>query len=95
VLREHTGRSATILGVLNDLVRQVQRLLAQPSVQRFLLGVVLAVVVVLLVRRLFGRPTRAAHLTTKRCPHCGWVGTVSRHKPICPKCAKSLGGDLG
>jgi len=44
------------------------------------------------LKRLLSRPQASAHHVTTRCPTCGWQGRVSRYKPTCPKCARSLGG---
>jgi predicted Zn-ribbon and HTH transcriptional regulator len=42
------------------------------------------------LRKLFARPTNVAHTAPARCTSCGWVGTVSRHAPRCPKCAARI-----
>jgi len=53
--------------------------------------IIVAVVLALVIlRRLLARPASSPHLATARCPSCGWTGSVSRYKPICPRCAKAI-----
>jgi predicted Zn-ribbon and HTH transcriptional regulator len=55
--------------------------------------VVIAVVVLFLIavlRKLFAAPANLKHTSPGRCTSCGWVGTVSRHAPKCPKCASRI-----
>ena len=53
-----------------------------------IIAVVLFLVVVL--RKLFAAPANVKHTAPARCASCGWVGTVSRHAPRCPKCAARI-----
>ena len=46
----------------------------------------------LLVLALMSAGRVESNLTQRRkCGSCGWEGSVSKHKPKCPKCASSLG----
>ena len=58
---------------------------------RVVVGVVVAMVTILVLRRLMqaGKVESALHKTVK-CGNCGWQGSVSKHKPKCPKCANPL-----
>jgi hypothetical protein len=49
-----------------------------------------AILVLVVLKKLFARPPVSLHTTQVRCDSCGWTGTVSKYKPICPKCAKKL-----
>jgi len=53
------------------------------------LGVLFALAV---FRKLFSRRTTSPHLVARRCAACGWTGSVSKYKPICPGCGASLAG---
>jgi hypothetical protein len=53
---------------------------------------VLAVVVLAvlaLLRKLFAGVPESRHTAPGRCS-CGWVGTVSRHAPRCPRCGEEM-----
>lgn len=43
-----------------------------------------------LLRRLLARPKASPHVQVVRCPACAWTGSVSKYKPVCPRCARSL-----
>ncbi|MBL8922510.1 MAG: hypothetical protein JNJ54_26905 [Myxococcaceae bacterium] len=48
----------------------------------FVLGLV---VVLFVLKRLLSRPAENPHQRQVVCL-CGWRGTVSRYKPVCPRC---------
>jgi hypothetical protein len=54
-------------------------------------GIVAAVLVGLMIlKKLLSKPEHSRHLETVRCGSCGWTGSVSKYKPVCPKCAKKI-----
>ncbi len=59
---------------------------------RVVVGVIVALVTLLVVRRLMkaGR-VEGPMIQQLKCGNCGWQGSVSKHKPKCPKCGNSLG----
>ena len=49
-----------------------------------------AVVTALIVlRRLFAKRPVSSHMEPRRCGQCGFVGQMSRHRPVCPRCGKA------
>jgi hypothetical protein len=52
--------------------------------------VVLALGVLWVLRRLLARPKGSSYTVPARCESCGWTGSVSEFKPVCPKCAKPI-----
>lgn len=58
---------------------------------QLLLAAVAVAAAVFLLRWLFARKPESPHTELRRCS-CGWVGEVSRYRPVCPKCAKRLAG---
>lgn len=59
------------------------------AAQGIIIGAALLLAFVIL-SRLFKPKQGGTHLTPARCGSCGWVGSVSKHKPVCPKCAKTI-----
>lgn len=59
------------------------------AAQGIIVGVVLVVAYLVLSKLFKGGPANT-HLTAARCGSCGWVGSVSKHKPVCPKCAAKI-----
>jgi len=58
---------------------------------RVVIGVVVALLALVILKRLMRPAPAQSNLNQQRtCGSCGWEGTVSRHKPRCPKCANSL-----
>lgn len=58
---------------------------------RVVVGVVVALITLMVIRRLMKAGKVESTLTQRRtCSACGWQGSVSKHKPKCPKCAASL-----
>lgn len=66
---------------------QIMQRLQDPKT---LIIVAVAVVLLIVVRRLLARPNVSSHVTTTRCGSCGWTGQVSKFKPVCPRCAKPI-----
>ena len=59
---------------------------------RVVVGVVVALVTIMILRRLMKAGKVESNLNQRvTCGNCGWQGSVSKHKPKCPKCANSLG----
>ena len=69
---------------------RLEELLARIGGVRTLVAIALSVFALFVLKRLFSRAKGGGHLTTTRCPSCGWTGSVSRYKPVCPSCAKTL-----
>ena len=40
--------------------------------------------------RVLARKPDDKHHATTQCTACGWKGSVSKYKPICPKCAATI-----
>jgi hypothetical protein len=58
---------------------------------RVVIGVVVALITILVLRRLMQAGKVESNLNQRKtCGKCGWEGTVSKHKPKCPKCANPL-----
>jgi hypothetical protein len=57
---------------------------------RAIIAIVGGMIALLWISRWLSRPRQSKHLATTRCDGCGWTGTVSAYRPICPKCAKKL-----
>ncbi len=54
-------------------------------------GALLAILVIGALLKIFRKgPVEAKHLVQRRCPACGWSGSVSKFNLTCPKCAKKL-----
>ena len=47
------------------------------------------IVIVSLLKKLHSGEQENVHVGQTRCT-CGWSGSVSKYKPVCPKCAKPL-----
>ncbi len=58
---------------------------------RVVVGVVVALITVIVIRRLMkaGRVEQPM-IQQRTCQVCGWAGNVSKHKPKCPKCGNGL-----
>ncbi len=41
------------------------------------------------LRRLFAKKPVSSHVESRRCGSCGFVGQMSRHRPVCPRCGKA------
>jgi predicted Zn-ribbon and HTH transcriptional regulator len=71
-------------------VEQLEGLgLSHSMAQGVLVGVAVLLVVFVLSRLLKPKPSNP-HLLPARCQSCGWTGSVSKFKPICPKCANKI-----
>lgn len=58
---------------------------------RVVVGVAVVLVTLLVLRRLMRAGRVESNLNQrKKCSGCGWEGSVSKHKPKCPKCASPL-----
>ncbi len=57
--------------------------------RRTLFIVVGVLLVAAVLRKLLSRPKSSPHLVARRCA-CGWVGSVSKYKPVCPNCGAPL-----
>jgi predicted Zn-ribbon and HTH transcriptional regulator len=59
---------------------------------RVVVGVIVALITIMILKRLMkaGRVENPLMQRVK-CGACGWEGSVSKHKPKCPKCANALG----
>ena len=58
---------------------------------RMVIGVVIALITLMVIKRLMSAGRVESNLTQRRkCGSCGWEGSVSKHKPKCPKCASAL-----
>lgn len=58
---------------------------------RVVIGVIVALVTMMIVKRLMKAGRVESKLTERRkCSGCGWEGSVSKHKPKCPRCAAPL-----
>ena len=68
----------------------LDRIIARLSDPKVLAAIAVAVVVLIILRRLFGRANVTSHTVTSRCSNCGWSGSVSKFKPVCPRCAKPV-----
>ena len=58
---------------------------------RVVVGVVVAVVTLLILKRLMkAGQVDSSHTERRKCGSCGWEGSVSKHKPRCPQCGNAL-----
>ncbi len=58
---------------------------------RMVVGVVVALITLMIIRRLMqAGKVESSHTEKRTCGSCGWQGSVSKHKPKCPRCATSL-----
>ncbi|MFC1895351.1 hypothetical protein ACFL0Q_01630 [Thermodesulfobacteriota bacterium] len=48
-------------------------------------------ILISLLRKLFGKPGENKHTQPVQCPGCGWHGRVSRYAGQCPRCNQPLG----
>jgi hypothetical protein len=66
----------------------------QYSVQDLLIGagfVVGILILLVILRRIFGKKKEGRHIQTVECEGCGWQGRVSRYAGRCPVCNTPLG----
>jgi len=52
-------------------------------------AVVLVLVALFILSKVFKTKEESTHNAKTRCA-CGWSGSVSKYKPVCPKCAKPI-----
>jgi hypothetical protein len=67
---------------------------AQYTVQDLLIGAGFAVgilIVLLILKQIFGGKKQSRHIQTVECAGCGWQGQVSRYAGRCPLCNAPLG----
>lgn len=57
---------------------------------RVVIGVVLALVTLMILKRLMKAGEVDTHKQRLRCGSCGWEGNVSTFKPKCPQCARPM-----
>ncbi len=58
---------------------------------RVVAGVVVALITFMILKRLMKAGRVESNLTQRRtCGSCGWEGSVSKHKPKCPKCGTAF-----
>ena len=57
---------------------------------RVVVGVVVALVTLMVIKRLMKQGRVESHTQRKLCGSCGWEGSVSTFKPKCPKCGKAI-----
>ncbi len=69
-----------------------QELVAGFTGMQVLIAVGALLVVVAVLKKVFGgKEETATHYVSGRCP-CGWSGKVSKFNRVCPKCTKPLPG---
>jgi hypothetical protein len=69
-------------------------IIAQYTVQDMLVGAGLVVgilIVLVILKRIFGGKKESRHIQTVECTGCGWQGRVSRYAGRCPLCNTPLG----
>ena len=67
---------------------------AQYTVQDLLIGagfVVGILIVLVILKQLFGSKKESRHIQAVECTGCGWQGQVSRYAGRCPLCNSPLG----
>ena len=69
---------------------ELSRLLSSAGGPRVVVAVVVAVALLGVLKRVLWAPKADPHLKQVVCS-CGWRGTVSRYKPVCPKCGNRDG----
>jgi hypothetical protein len=58
---------------------------------RVVVGLVVALVTIMVLKRVIKAKPVESHLTQRRtCGGCGWEGSVSKHKPTCSRCGAAL-----
>jgi hypothetical protein len=60
-----------------------------PITVAHVVGAVVVIVIVSLLKKLHSGKQENVHVGQTRCT-CGWSGSASKYKPVCPKCAKPL-----
>ncbi|MFL5320931.1 MAG: hypothetical protein ACJ790_14810 [Myxococcaceae bacterium] len=60
------------------------------ALNRLIALAVVLLVVVVVVPRLFRKGPTSTHLVPARCQKCGWTGSVSKYKPVCPSCGARI-----
>ncbi|MBW1859588.1 MAG: hypothetical protein JRI70_05785 [Deltaproteobacteria bacterium] len=66
----------------------------QYTVQDLLIGagfVVGVLVLLVILKQIFGRKKESRHIQAVECGGCGWQGRVSRYAGRCPVCNTALG----
>ena len=69
-------------------------IIAQYTVQDLLVGAGLVVgilIVLAMLKQIFGGKKENRHIETVECTGCGWQGRVSRYAGRCPLCNTPLG----
>lgn len=67
---------------------EINTVLAKVGGWKSVAFVAVLLVVLVVVKRLLSRPAANPHQRQVVCA-CGWRGTVSRYKPVCPRCGQT------
>ncbi|MEW5847510.1 MAG: hypothetical protein AB2A00_01805 [Myxococcota bacterium] len=67
----------------------MNQVLFGPITVGHVVGAVVILVAVMVLKKVFATKEENVHVVQTRCS-CGWMGQVSKYKPVCPKCAKPV-----